>query len=251
MTTRLLLIQARDPADPLAEHERACVRRRLGGLDVRMRARNALGDIAEASWIENVDALVIGGSGNFSVNHELSQRWVEPLRAMLDVVLARSLPTFGICFGHQLLGLHLGSKVETHAHLEEVGTIPLELTPEGSKTEPFAGLTPKFFAHTGHSDHVVTLPAGVDLMIRGDHVEMQGFRVRGAPVFTTQFHPDLEGREARERYLSVKGGQEATTDPVTLRKAGAFRTEGHDEAAGLLARFVQNVARDQERESSD
>jgi GMP synthase (glutamine-hydrolysing) len=243
MTTRLLLIQARDPADPLAQHERACIRRRLGGLDVRMQARNALGDLAETNWLDDIDALVIGGSGNFSVNHELSQRWVEPLRTLLDVVLSRSLPTFGICFGHQLLGLHLGSKVETHAHLEEVGTISLEVTEEGAKTGPFAGLSSKFFAHTGHSDHVVTLPAGVDLIVRGDRVEMQGFRVRGAPVFTTQFHPDLEGREARERYLSVKGGEETTTDPDILRKADAFRTEGHDEAAGLLARFVEHVAR--------
>ena len=242
MTINLLLIQARAPDDPLTVHEQDCVRRRLDGLDVSLVVQNALSAQPETGWLRGVDAVVIGGSGNFSVNHALSQRWVAPLRAMLDVLLRRSTPTFGICFGHQLLGLHLGARVETHPDLEEVGTIGLELTSTGGDVAPFASLPHRFFAHTGHSDHVVDLPAGVTLVVRGDHVEMQGFRVNGAPVYTTQFHPDLTGAEARDRFLTVKGpGGGQPPGEELLRKAEAFRREGHDDAAGILARFVASL----------
>lgn len=213
---KLLLVQARAPEDPLAEDEQRCIARRIDGLDVTLLSRNALAEAAEARWLEGVDALVIGGSGNFSVNHALSQRWVTPLRSLLDAVLARALPTFGICFGHQLLGLHLGSKVETHAHLEEVGTLPFELTDVGRRTAPFSALLPRFFAHTGHSDHVVERPPDVELLARGEKVELQAFRVRGTPIYTTQFHPDLTGAEAQARYLSVKGAA------AGAQKASAF-----------------------------
>lgn len=242
---KLLLVQARASDDPLARDEQLCIERRISGLDVNLEAKNALAEAATPSWLDGADALVIGGSGNFSVNHTLSQRWVTPLRGLLDAVLARSLPTFGICFGHQLLGLHLGARVETHAHLEEVGTLPFELTDVGKATAPFAALQPRFFAHTGHSDHVVDLPAGVELLARGEKVELQAFRVRGAPIYTTQFHPDLTGAEAQARYLSVKGAA------AGAQKASAFDLAGKDEAATLLGGFLRSVATESDVTESD
>ena len=105
LSIQLLLIHARDPSDPLSLHEQQCIRRRLANLDVTIATQNALRDRASESWLHHADALVIGGSGNFSVNHELSQQWVAPLRSVLDAVLHRALPTFGICYGNQLMAL--------------------------------------------------------------------------------------------------------------------------------------------------
>lgn len=214
----------------------------MQGAAVQLVARNAIHDAAEVGWLSGMDAVVIGGSGDFSVNHPLSQRWVAPLRHVLDLILERGMPTFGICFGHQLLGLHLGSKVETHAALEEVGTIELERTVEAGACDVFSELPVRFSAHTGHSDHVISLPPGVELLARGDQVEMQAFRVSGLPIVTTQFHPDLTGAEARERYLAVKSGGGPAANRAAEEKAEAFRVVDHDHAAGLLRRFVEWVA---------
>lgn len=235
----LLLIQARAPDDPLTAHEQACVERRLDSLDcVDLRIRNAIGEPAEVDWLDGIDGVVVGGSGNFSVNHPESQVWVTPLRRLYDRVLADRMPFFGICFGHQLLGLHLGAEVATRPELEEVGTVGYELTEAGQGDELFSVLEAEgrdgFSAHTGHSDHVVALPDGLELIARNDHVELQAFRMIDAPIYSTQFHPDLTGAEAQERYLAVKG-----RGPEARRKAEAFAAAGKDEAASLLRRFVE------------
>jgi GMP synthase (glutamine-hydrolysing) len=231
----LLLIQARAPADPLTAHERACVERRLAGLDcMALRVKNALGEPADPGWLDGVDGVVVGGSGAFSVNHPRSQVWVDPLRHLYDRVLSQRVPFFGICFGHQLLGLHLGAEVATHPELEEVGTVDYQLTAAGLVDELFSPLGGRFYAHTGHSDHVVALPDELQLIARNDHVETQAFRLVGAPIYSTQFHPDLEGAEAIERYLAVKGD-----GPEAQRKAEAFAEADRDEAATLLRRFVE------------
>ena len=62
---------------------------------------------ADVRWLDGIDGLLIGGSGDYSVHHPQSQRWVNPMRVVLDAALQRRMPGFGLCFGHQLLGLHL------------------------------------------------------------------------------------------------------------------------------------------------
>ena len=46
------------------------------------------------------------------MHHPLSQSFVQPLLKTLDLLTHLSLPTFAICFGHQLLGAWLGAEVE-------------------------------------------------------------------------------------------------------------------------------------------
>ena len=127
----ILLIQARQFEGPNARHEVDCVVRRIGVRPVRLRAVNALVESADPGWLDGVSAVVIGGSGSYSVHHPRSARWVEPLRRIVDLVVQRSIPTFGVCFGHQLLGYHLGVEVQTGPEQTENGTIQIEATPEG------------------------------------------------------------------------------------------------------------------------
>ena len=110
---RVLLIQVRAPGDPMADHERDCVRARLLPRAVEVIAMNVFERRPDPRLLAAVDAVVLGGSGSFSVHDPRSAQFVDELRHVLDVVLERCTPAFGICFGHQLLGLHLGSMVVT------------------------------------------------------------------------------------------------------------------------------------------
>jgi GMP synthase (glutamine-hydrolysing) len=239
---RVLLVQIRDAGDPMATHERECVARRIGTEPVELLARNGLVDEASVAWLDGADALVIGGSGSYSVHHPESARWVEPLRKLLDGALHRGLPGFGVCFGHQLLGHHLGRRVITDDEHAELGTIEVSLTADGERDEVFSAVDPSFVAHTGHSDHVDGVPEGVDLMASSEQLTTQAFRVRGAPFFTTQFHPDLSGAEAVCRYLAYKRSLAVGfTDEQATLAASKFRP-GADVAVALLGRFVELVA---------
>ena len=153
----LLLVQVRDPGDSMEEHEQECVRRRFGDRRVKLRARNVLKHPATKAWLDGVEGVIIGGSGTFSVHHPVSATWVHPLRKLLDLALHQALPGFGVCFGHQLLSVHLGAEVVTDTTRMESGTIALDRVEDDAV---FEALPQHFFAHTGHTDLVTSLPPG-------------------------------------------------------------------------------------------
>jgi GMP synthase (glutamine-hydrolysing) len=215
----------------MASHERACVRRRIGVGNADVIVRNAVDDEAGASWLDDVDAVIVGGSGDYSVHHPGSEPWVSRLRHLLDGALDSHMPGFGICFGHQLLGYHLGARVETDQRAE-VGTIDVQLTPSGASDELFSTLDHDFPVHTGHSDHVVDIPDDLELLASAPTLDTQAFRVRGTRFYTTQFHPDLTGAEAVARYRAF-----AETNPDALPNLARFRP-GADVSVSLLRQFV-------------
>lgn len=201
----VLLLQVRATGDRMAGHERDCVARRLGP-GVSLRTYNVFDHHPERSWLNDVDALIIGGSGAFSVHDERSEGFVFPLRDLLDRCLETGLPGFGICFGHQLLGMHLGAPVVTDESRKESGTVSYRLTEAGAADPLFGAFGSTFYAHTGHTDRVTKVPNGTVLLAENDIVEAQVLKVRGAAFYSTQFHPDLIAEEAQHRYRAFAGG---------------------------------------------
>ena len=207
--------------------------RRFGSRRVRIRAVNALAERADPSWLDGASAVVIGGSGSYSVHHPRSSRWVEPLRRIVDLLMTRSIPTFGVCFGHQLLGFHLGVSVETGPAHTENGTIGVESTSQGLVDPLFGPLGCRWAAHTGHTDGVVEVPAGATLLATASQVRTQAFRLEGKPFYTTQFHPDLTADEAGERWIRVQRERGCEPDGLV-----AGFDSGRDESTSLLGRFL-------------
>ena len=234
----ILLIQARRAGDAMALHESACVTRRIGQRRVDLRIANALATPLDSTALDDVDALIIGGSGNFSVHHPLSQAWVTPLRGLLERALKERLPAFGICFGHQLLGQHLGAQVVTAEQHAEMGTVSLTLTEHGNHDALFGGLGGVFQAHTGHSDCVTTTPPGVELLASNERLETQAFRVRGTRFYTTQFHPDMTGAEAVARYEAFRAGLD---DPQQYGHGSEKFVAGDDDTTHLIGGFIDMV----------
>jgi GMP synthase (glutamine-hydrolysing) len=236
----LLLIQVRDRLDPMAAHELDCVVRRLGRRKVQIRAVNALIESPDPRWASAIDGCIIGGSGKYSVHHRESRPWVDRLRRVMDGLIARQVPTFGICFGHQLLGYHLGRRVSTVEDHAELGTIHLSLTDAGERDPVFGVLERDFHAHTGHSDHVDDVPEGVELLATSDRLHTQAFRMRDAPVYSTQFHPDMTGAEALSRYLAYQANLDATRSDAEQPTKRQFEP-GADATSTLLGQFVDKV----------
>ncbi len=234
---RVLLIQIRDWDSQMAEHELECVERRFGGRPVEVTCRNAKTHIAEAEWLEGQDAVVIGGSGAYSVHDPRSTRFVYPLRDLLERALEDDVPGFGICFGHQLLGQHLGVEVKTEDSGTERGTVPVELTESGREDPLFKGLGDQFHVHTGHTDHVTRVPDTVELLARTEAVETQAFKVRGRRFYTSQFHPDVTAAEAQERYHGFATQAAQYGRRGYEKHAEAFEI-GRDDTESLLGRFL-------------
>ncbi len=232
---RVLLIQVRRLTSPMAVHEQTCIRRRLAPRSHSLEVRNVFASRPDPAWTREIDVLLIGGSGSFSVHHPRSNPWVGPLRELLDDALSRELPGFGICFGHQLLGYHLGVPVVTDEEMAEVGTMEVSLTEEGKADPLFGPMGDSFAVHTGHSDHVMGVPEGAVLLATNEQVQTQAFRIGQGPFYSTQFHPDLTGEEAQARYRCYQQDM-PNASPFDMALLSRFRT-GLDHSAELLGRF--------------
>jgi GMP synthase (glutamine-hydrolysing) len=234
----VLLIQIRQPSDTMTSHERECLEQRADGLEVTWKVRNVFAEEPSKDWLDGVSAMIVGGSGSYSVHDARSASWVGPLRDVMEMALRTALPSFGICFGHQLLGFHLGAKVRTIPELSEVGTISVHTTAVGRGDSVFGSLGAKFYAHTGHSDSVIGVPRGVELLARSKALESQVFKVVGVPFYSTQFHPDISGAEARLRYSAYQSALVKSVPAAQPKEASRYRV-GEDASNTLIARFLE------------
>jgi carbamoyl-phosphate synthase small subunit len=104
---------------------------------------------------------------------------VETIRALLET----GKPLFGICLGHQLLGLALGAKTfklkfghrGVNHPVKELATGEVSITSQNH----------------GFAVDAATLPAGLEMT----HVNLndgtcEGFRMTGRPVYAVQYHPE-------------------------------------------------------------
>jgi len=236
----VLLIQIRHRSDPSAAHEAACLRRRLANHDVQWVVRNALEDTPSVDWLSGVDMVFIGGSGYHSMVRHGNDPWVGPLRHLLDNILNRQLPGMGLCFGHQLVGHHLGADVSDDPAQAEIGTVQLHLTDDATQTPLMATMPHTFSGQTGHSDHVVSTPDDVVLLASNDALATQAFQIKGTAFYTTQFHPELSGSEARERYQLVSSGLAKTNDDALPEAVNLFKT-GQDDTLDLIERLTRQT----------
>ncbi|WP_281193935.1 type 1 glutamine amidotransferase [Halorubrum sp. F4] len=138
--------------------------------------------------LEEADGVVLTGStaGVYEVD---DRPWIAEAEEFVRDLVDRGIPTLGVCFGHQVVNSALGGTVEqvetTHALVEaDLGDDPI-----------FDGVAPVVVAL--HGDAVTELGDGLEVLASADHARIFGTRHRTAPLWTVQFHPEIEA-EHRE-----------------------------------------------------
>ena len=189
---RFLLLQARNEGDRVRGEERAQFAARLG-VDVDQVVQlDLLSADLNPSVLNGYDALLVGGSGEYSVLDE--HPGIHRAKDLLNEVAVQGFPTFASCFGFQLMVEGMGGEVihdEDHA---EVGTFELELTPDGADDPLFCDLPERFNAQLGHKDRAGRMPDGVVTLARSALCPHQALRVGDTKVYAAQFHPELTSR---------------------------------------------------------
>ena len=238
-SVRALLLQAREPDDPCLLEERESFAAR-SGLDLRqIEPWSLLESAPTLTEARRFDAVLIGGSGDYFVskNHLPNQdRFFE----FLQEVTLTGRPMFASCFGFQCFTQALGGEIVYDPERTEVGTFDLELTEAGQGDEVLGILPAGFPAQMGRKDRATRLPDDAVHLASSDLCPFQALRWQRAPIWATQFHPELDHATNRQRFENYAAGYQAAMSPEELQASfDSYRPSPHTEQ--LLPRFLEVV----------
>ena len=174
------------------------------------------GDSPDPSYLDDIDAVLIGGAGQFSATEEYE--WMPALLNLVRRIVDQKRPLFGSCWGHQIIARALGGRVVYDPNHSELGCGWVRLTDAGHDDPLFHRFPHRFRANMGHHDRVVELPPDAVELARNDQ-RNQAFRLKDAPVYGTQFHSELDAERERERILVyLEHYRDALPDEETVEK---------------------------------
>ena len=239
MTSKLqyLLLQVRNPDDPMRGQEVACFQRVLACNRDQLRPWDMLAEVPSQRELQRFDMVLLGGSGHYSATS--GETWIEPILDCLRTLHARRQPTFASCWGFQAMARALGGSVIKDMSRAELGTHRLQLTDAGKADPVFGPLGDSFSGQMGHEDRVDRLPDDAILLASTDLVDNQAYRITGAPIYCTQFHPELNREDLIGRVQQY---------PEYIHRIAGIPPDRFDElledtpeTERLLPRFVQLV----------
>ncbi len=143
------------------------------------------------------DALALGADGYFLSNGPGDPAAVDYGVAATKELCASGKPVFGICLGHQILGLALGAR-----------TLKLPFGHHGGNHPVMDKTTGKVEITSQNHGFVVdpeTLPTGVHVTHTNlfDHSN-EGIAVAGKPIFSVQYHPEASPGPHDASYLFAR-----------------------------------------------
>ena len=201
---RVLLLQARNSLDMELQEQQCflerCQLERDQLVSLNLPRTKELPQISRL--FDEYDAFFIGGAGEYSAveDYEWMPFALETVQRAYDL----NLPTFGSCWGHQLIARALGGEVIHDPERAELGCHHIELTEAGLSDALFKDFPASFMANMGHHDRVSRLPEGAIELAYNRTQRNEAFRIENKPMFGTQFHSELDAHRERERLIRYR-----------------------------------------------
>ncbi len=140
------------------------------------------------------DRIIITGS-RASVYEDLE--WIKNLLETVKKLGKIGTPTFGVCFGFQVVAKALGGKVEKSGLFEEgFGTVTL--TGAGGNHFIFSGFPGQFSAYQSHGDVVTKVPDNATILAKNETC-IQAYSLGN--FCCVQFHPEISPKIAEKMAL--------------------------------------------------
>ncbi|WP_121821738.1 type 1 glutamine amidotransferase [Halostella salina] len=186
-------------------------------------------DFAAGERFEPADADAVVLTGSTAGVYEAGDRpWIDDQAALVRELVDLSVPTLGVCFGHQIANAALGGTVERVGTTARLVEADLD---EDPLFEAVESVVPAV-----HGDAVTEPGEGMEVIASAPHADAFGTRHRNAPLWTVQFHPEF-GAEHRDRLVDDFGWERTAlsfADATTDRVFENFRALATEAAAGSV-----------------
>jgi GMP synthase (glutamine-hydrolysing) len=140
--------------------------------------------------IEGYDGLVVMG-GAMGAHDDEKAPWLPATRELIRLAATASVPTLGICLGHQLCTVALGGEIEVNPNGRQLGLLDVGWTAEAVDDGLMGGLVGPRRAMHWNDDVVSRLPDGARQLATASTGEVQAARL--APtVWGIQWHPEVD-----------------------------------------------------------
>lgn len=243
---RILVIQFRKQQDAVA-HEREELAKLISSKRFELEHINAMDDATNWSEPQSIlagyNGIILGGSGDLYFDGGLDKdhryagetfKIVESMRPFLEYILSTDFPTFGLCFGHQVLAYIKGIKISQCNKQSKTGSFTVYKSEHADNDPVFCNFPAEFVAQYAHKDALIEHPEGaVCLLHAGSPCRFSALRY-GKNIYTVQFHPELS-KDAMGRRLQ--------THPEYLPSGKDARDifEHSPYAGHVLTEFVEKI----------
>ena len=161
--------------------------------------------------------------------------WIDRLLATIREIVARKIPLFGACFGHQAIALALGGKVEHNPEGWVFGLTRADVVDPAPWMTP---LGPELAQYGAHIEQVTEPPADARILIGSAACPVGGFAI-GNTVFTTQNHPEMTSDFVAALIEEYAG--KLPKDVVTQARTSLSKRADYEDFAETIARFFEQA----------
>lgn len=187
--------------------------------------------------LDGYAGMMLTGSAASAVDGE---PWLERVYDLIREAHELELPTLGICFGHQLIPRALcGPHAVRRSPTSELGWLEIRRT---ARNPLFDGVPERFPCFVSHFDEVTPGLPELDVFAASERCAVQGYQVRGKPIWGLQFHPEMPLEESTQLvHSNAPRHAHITESPEELL---ARAVSAREVGLQLFANFLRGVALD-------
>jgi GMP synthase-like glutamine amidotransferase len=187
--------------------------------------------------VDHDAVLVLGGA--MDVHETTAIGWLAAEQELLKTLLARGVPTLGVCLGAQLVAAAGGGTVR-RASEPEIGWREVRLEPVAGE-DPVIGRLPRSFESFQWHSYEAVPPPDATALARSNG-SLQAYKLAGVPAWGIQFHAEVDAPTAEAWIAGYRSDPDAVrigVDPDALRAETAPRLAAWNELGrGLCDRFL-------------
>jgi GMP synthase-like glutamine amidotransferase len=191
--------------------------------------------------IDDYGAVLVFG-GSMHADQDDRHPWLREENLLIQCLLDRHVPLFGVCLGVQLIAKAAGADVYPLSGGPEIGWVPVELA-DAAAADPVFGPLPARFESFNWHYYTYDVPPGSEELARSERCN-QAFRL-GEAAWGIQFHAEVT-LETVQSWLADEDDVPAGLDRAafaaeTETRIGEWTRLGRELCSGFLEVAVRSA----------